>query len=81
MQSIIVYRNPAEAMFWEGGYAFPIFVGCAVGFVTFLMLHQLFVKFFPAKRSYFKQVSDVQMWIISILSLLAGFGVFHWMMI
>lgn len=24
-QSIIVYRNPAEQMFWEGGYAVPLF--------------------------------------------------------
>lgn len=24
-QSIIVYRNPIEAAFWEGGFALPVF--------------------------------------------------------
>lgn len=76
----IVYRNPAEAAFWEGGFAFPVFIGCAVGFLAFLALHGIVTKFF-AKKQRFRQVSDLQMWIISILSLLAGFGTFHWMML
>lgn len=33
-QSIIVYRNPAEAAFWESGMAFPMMVGLGVGFVA-----------------------------------------------
>lgn len=33
-QSIIVYRNPAEAAFWESGLAFPLFGSL----LTFLVL-------------------------------------------
>lgn len=35
--SIIVYRNPAEAAFWEGGYLIPIFAGCGAGVAVFLI--------------------------------------------
>lgn len=34
VQSIIVYRNPAEAMFWESGMSFPLMVALFVGFVV-----------------------------------------------
>jgi len=41
MQSIIVYRNPLEAAFWEsmsGAAMFPIIAGIVVFFVVFLIL-------------------------------------------
>lgn len=34
VQSIIVYRNPAEAMFWESGLSFPLMAAMVVGFVV-----------------------------------------------
>lgn len=38
MQEIIVYRNPAEAAFWQlmsNGEFFPIIVGAAVAIIVF----------------------------------------------
>lgn len=35
-QSIIVYRNPAEAAFWESGLAGPLFCGLAVFLIVML---------------------------------------------
>jgi hypothetical protein len=40
-ESIIVYRNPAEALLWEGLMSpagFAIFAGLAIGMVTLLLL-------------------------------------------
>lgn len=39
--SIIVYRNPAEAAFWEGGYFIPLVCGLGVGMAVFLVLVSL----------------------------------------
>ena len=33
-QSIIVYRNPIEAMFWESGLVFPLIVGVVAAMVV-----------------------------------------------
>lgn len=47
MQSIIVYRNPVEAAFWEmmsNGQLFPIMVGILVFFCVFLTLHTYAVE-------------------------------------
>lgn len=35
-QSIIVYQNPAQAAFWEGGFAFPLGAALLVLFVVVL---------------------------------------------
>jgi len=40
-QSIILYRNPAEQMFWEGGYAFPLIASLATIVVVFLVLMKI----------------------------------------
>lgn len=47
MQSVIVYRNPLEAMMWEGlmnGSFFPIIVGVVVFFCVFLLLNKILNK-------------------------------------
>lgn len=47
MQSIIVYRNPAEAMMWQGlmnGDFFPIIVGIVVFFAIFLTINKIVVE-------------------------------------
>ena len=44
MQSVIVYRNPMEAAFWEmamRGEFFVVMVGVAVFFAVFLTLNHL----------------------------------------
>lgn len=37
-QSIIVYRNPAEAAFWESGMVIPLGGAMIVGFLSFLVV-------------------------------------------
>lgn len=50
MQSIIVYRNPMEAAFWDimsGGELFPIIVGIIAFFVVFLTVqHQIVDRYY-----------------------------------
>ena len=41
VQSIIVYRNPAEAMLWESGMVWPLLVACFVAFSSFLVTYKL----------------------------------------
>ncbi len=38
-QSIIVYTNPAQAAFWEGGYFIPLCGGLLVGALVFVALY------------------------------------------
>jgi hypothetical protein len=47
MQSVIVYRNPAEAAFWEmlsSGAAFPVIAGIVVFFAVFLVIQAYVVE-------------------------------------
>lgn len=37
-QSIIVYRNPAEAALWESGMVFPIIVGAVIAVASVLIV-------------------------------------------
>lgn len=37
-QSIIVYRNPAEAALWESGMVFPIIVGAVISLASVLIV-------------------------------------------
>lgn len=81
-QSIIVYRNPVEQMFWEGGFAFPLFAGLAAGFLTFVllikiaeMLSNLIARRHPPLES--------NTWVVSLISIVsfgAGGAMFHWLM-
>lgn len=75
-QSIIVYRNPAEAAFWESGMAFPLMSGLFVGFIVFVIGATILDKF--TKKSWKKPVWwEVSTWTLAIASLcLAGY-VFH----
>lgn len=60
MQSIIVYRNPAEAAFWEmmsNGDLFPVIVGVVVFFAMFLTLHSLVVDRWFRRSKYATNVS------------------------
>lgn len=44
-QAIIVYRNPAEAAFWEGGMVFPLIVGLIVGVIVAVIAATMYDKF------------------------------------
>ena len=48
-QSIIVYRNPIEAAFWEGGYALPVF--CFILAFLVVMLPLIKVQDFVFRRA------------------------------
>lgn len=37
-ESIIVYRNPAEAALWESGMVFPIIVGAVIAVTSVLIV-------------------------------------------
>ena len=43
-QSIIVYRNPAEAALWESGLVFPLIVACVL-FVICVVISQKISEF------------------------------------
>ena len=49
-QSIIVYRSPAEAAFWESGMAFPLIVGMVVGVLLAVAAVKLYEKVSPRGR-------------------------------
>jgi hypothetical protein len=40
-QSIIVYRNPMEAAFWESGLVFPVIVGMVTAVIVALIIAQI----------------------------------------
>lgn len=43
-QSIIVYRNPIEAHFWESGMMFPLLVSLGIFAAVLIVLCKLFEK-------------------------------------
>ena len=53
-QSIIVYRNPLEQMFWEGGgsaYVWPVLVGVFAFFLVFGCIQSFIIdRLFPWSR-------------------------------
>lgn len=58
MESIIVYRNPVEAMIWQGvmnGDFVPVGTGLLVFFFSFLILNRLLEKpIWTIQRKFFK---------------------------
>lgn len=76
-QSIIVYRNPAEAQFWESGMAFPLMVALFVGFVVALAAGHFYEKMVFRSR---KTPGNWSMLIIFAPAFIAGSVVFAVMM-
>ena len=50
-QSIIVYRNPAEAALWESGLVFPIICGVVISVIVALLTDKL-LKSVLSSRAY-----------------------------
>jgi hypothetical protein len=80
MQSIIVYRNPLEAAFWESNALVPIMAGVLVFFVLFLSLMKLLdfgcrnyriSRFNPT----YKRLTNAALAVATI----AGLGTMFWM--
>ena len=63
MQSIIVYRNPIEAAFWEGNIAWPIIVGMFVGGIFAITVTALYQRLYPRSNN-----SDI----VAIVSIVIG---------
>lgn len=49
-QSIIVYRNPIEAAFWEGGMALPIFSFILISLLLIVSSNSLLDKLFTTMK-------------------------------
>lgn len=74
-QSIIVYRNPAEAAFWQSGMFVPLFGGLGVGMLVFILLTHMF------DRAINRSNNNTPMIVCAILSVIAGAFTFHWLLI
>lgn len=75
-QSIIVYRNPVEAAFWESGMIFPLMGGLGVGFIAFLILMRIAEMTIGDHR-----INNLVIGGAAIASMCAGALTFHWLFI
>ena len=76
-QSIIIYRNPVEAAFWENGMVFPLFVSLCV----FMLVMVGLVKIIERKiQRWTTEWANAYTVLAIIISAVAAGGVFHWMM-
>ena len=46
-QSVIVYRNPIEAAFWESGLLLPLMVGLVVGIAASYVCTEVWQRVWP----------------------------------
>lgn len=76
-QSIIVYRNPVEAAFWESGMIVPLGGGLGVGFIVFLLLMWIAQK---VSRDW-RGPSNLATGAAAVVSLCVGALTFHWLML
>ena len=74
-QSIIVYRNPLEQQFWESGALVPVFSGCAVGFVSFLLTYNVLSWAYRklSKKQYYRNSNQYVTYAAGFIG--AGLGV------
>lgn len=76
-QSIIVYRNPVEAAFWESGVIVPLGGFLVVGFVVFLLLMWIAEK--VTKR--WQGPNNFVTGAAAVVAICAGLLTFHWLAI
>lgn len=58
-QSIIVYRNPVEAAFWESGMAFPLVCGIIAALIVAFLVQALSKRFMPWGSRWYRYTSNV----------------------
>lgn len=74
--SIIVYRNPLEAAFWEGGYAFPLIVFMVVTVIVAAILMKSAEHLFRPRR----HVAEKLNYVLLAVSCGVGFGALWWLL-
>ncbi len=55
--SIIVYRNPLEKMFWEGNYMFPLLVFMLSTVIIAVILMKAVDRIFKPRREYAEPIN------------------------
>ena len=78
MQSIIVYRSPAEAHFWESGMAFPLMVSMVASLITTILVLKI-NSVLQRKKSYFDRHRNDDT--LAIIAAVASFFITMWIMI
>lgn len=76
-QSVIVYRNRAEAMFWESGMAFPLIAALVIAFIVFLGSASIADKI--ARRNGKFTMGEGPTWICALLAAVAGCLTFYFL--
>lgn len=76
MDSIIVYRNPMEKAFWEGGYPFPMMLFIVVMAVSFFLTYKLLEKLFNGGRGW--NQPDWFLWVSGTIGVILGSLAFIW---
>lgn len=75
-QSVIVYRNPAEAAFWESGMAFPLMASLFVFLVVFLLLNTVFERQVRQSKNH-----NIFLVVFGIVASISSFTMFNVLMI
>ena len=76
-ESIIIYRNPAEAALWKSGMAFPIIVGAVISLASVLIVLnvlQILSKRFSIIKKFDPSIVAIVVAILSMLYTVHKFG-------
>ena len=76
-QSIIVYRNPAEAALWESGMVFPLICGMVIGCILAYGAATFWDKQFSYGTCYRQYTGHIAL----VFALIGVFGTMWWMAI
>ena len=81
-QSIIVYRNPLEQQFWESGALVPVFSGCAIGFVSFLLTYNVLSWTYRklSKKQYYRNSNQYVTYAAGFVATAAGLSTMLFML-
>lgn len=64
-QSIIVYRNPAEAALWESGLIFPLIIACVLSICAAMLVN----KVLPWNYKYSGHLSMLAAAVVGVLTI------------
>lgn len=83
IQSVIVYRNPLEAAFWESGMIFPLFCGMIVAVIAALSVNWLCERYNRSRmrrRPYGWGTTNLQAKLVIISAVVGMVGTILFMM-